>query len=170
MQKRGITRLPAEAEGEGLFLAAANCLEKAGYVHYEISNYARGETNVSRHNSKYWRHVPYLGLGPAAHSFKDGRRWWNRRSVAGYCSALGEGRTPVIGEEVLTPEQLELESLCLGLRTTGGVASELLLSTSRRRALLDELLRADYVKLQGQKVVSTTKGFLVADRLAAALS
>jgi oxygen-independent coproporphyrinogen-3 oxidase len=76
----------------------------------------------------------------------------------------------VIGEEVLTPEQLELESLCLGLRTNGGVERALLLSTSRRRALLDELLRENYVKLQGQKVVSTTKGLLVADRLAAALS
>jgi oxygen-independent coproporphyrinogen-3 oxidase len=170
MQGRGAVRMPGEDEGECLFLATAQCLEKAGYVHYEISNYARGETNVSRHNSKYWRHVPYLGLGPAAHSFKDGRRWWNRRSVTGYCGALGEGRTPVIGEEVLTSEQLELESLCLGLRTTGGVERALLSSTSRRRALLDELLRADYVKLQGQKVVSTTKGFLVADRLAAALS
>jgi oxygen-independent coproporphyrinogen-3 oxidase len=170
MQGRGAIRMPGEDEGECFFLATEQCLGHAGYLHYEISNYARGETNVSRHNSKYWRHAPYLGLGPSAHSFREGKRWWNCRSVAGYCSALGAGRAPVIGEEVLTPEQLELESLCLGLRTAGGVESALLLSTSRRRALLDELLRANYVTMRGQKVVSTAKGLLVADRLAAALS
>lgn len=170
MQERGAVRMPGEDEGEGLFLATEHCLGNAGYLHYEISNYARGETHMSRHNRKYWRHVPYLGLGPSAHSFRDGRRWWNHRSVAGYCSALDEGRAPVSGEEILTADQLELESLCLGLRTTGGVERALFSSTSRRRALLDELLRANYVTMQGQKVVSTTKGMLVADRLAAALS
>jgi oxygen-independent coproporphyrinogen-3 oxidase len=170
MQGRGEVRMPGEDEGECFFLATEQCLGDAGYLHYEISNYARGETNVSRHNSKYWRHAPYLGLGPSAHSFREGRRWWNCRSVAGYCSALGEGRAPVSGEETLTPEQLELESLCLGLRTIGGVDNELLSSCDRRRALLAELLRSEYVRLEGRRVVPTTRGFLVADRLAAALS
>jgi len=170
MQKRGITRLPAEAEGESLFLAAANCLEKAGYLHYEISNYALGEKNISRHNQKYWQHVPYLGLGPAAHSFREGKRWWNCRSVAEYCGALEKGIAPVSGEELLTPEQLELEALYLGLRTTRGVDEALMFSSSERRMLLREMLRADYVRREGQKVIPTTKGFLVADRMAAILS
>ncbi len=170
MQKRGITHLPAEAEGESLFLATAQYLEKAGYLHYEISNYARGEKNVSRHNQKYWQHVPYLGLGPAAHSFREGKRWWNCRSVAEYCGALEKGIAPVSGKEVLTPEQLELEALYLGLRTTRGVDAALMFSGGRRRVLLAELLRDDYVKIQGQHVVPTTRGFLVADRLAAVLS
>jgi oxygen-independent coproporphyrinogen-3 oxidase len=162
--------MPGEVEGECFFLATEQCLGDAGYRHYEISNYARGEQNVSRHNSKYWRHAPYLGLGPSAHSFREGRRWWNCRSVADYCRELGEGGTPVSGEELLTPEQLELESLCLGLRTTGGVDEALLFSSSRRRALLAELLRSEYVRLEGRRVVPTSRGFLVADRLAAALS
>ena len=74
------------------------------------------------------------------------------------------------GEEVLTHEQLELEALYLGLRTTRGVDAALTFSGGRRRALLEELLRDDYVKIQGQHVVPTTRGFLVADRLAAVLS
>jgi oxygen-independent coproporphyrinogen-3 oxidase len=76
----------------------------------------------------------------------------------------------VSGEEVLTPEQLELEALYLGLRTTRGVDDTLLFSSSRRRMLLGEMLRADYVRREGQKVIPTTKGFLVADRMAAILS
>ncbi len=170
MQRRGVARMPGDSEGESLFLATARCLERAGYLHYEISNYARGEENISRHNSKYWRHVPYLGLGPSAHSFRKDRRWWNCRSVADYCRVLGEGRMPVSGEEVLTPGQLELESLCLGLRTCGGVDEALLFSSGRRRALLTELLRAGYVRHECRRVMPTTRGFLVADRLAAALS
>jgi oxygen-independent coproporphyrinogen-3 oxidase len=83
---------------------------------------------------------------------------------------LNEGGTPVSGEELLTPEQLELEALCLGLRTSVGVDNKFLFSNSRRRTLLAELLRANYVTIEGQKVIPTTKGFLVADRLAAVLS
>lgn len=170
MERHGLIGMPDEAEGESLFMATAQHLEKAGYLHYEISNYALGEGNVSRHNSKYWQHVPYLGLGPSAHSFRDGRRWWNCRSVADYCRVLEQGSSPVSGEEMLTPEQRELEALYLGLRTIGGVDSELLVSSSRRRVLLAELLRANYVTIDGRHVVPTAKGFLVADRMAAMLS
>ena len=54
-----------------LFLTTAEELENAGYIHYEVSNFARNDKFKSRHNQKYWQHVPYLGLGPAAHSFLD---------------------------------------------------------------------------------------------------
>jgi coproporphyrinogen III oxidase-like Fe-S oxidoreductase len=76
----------------------------------------------------------------------------------------------VSDEEVLTPEQLELEALYLGLRTTRGVDEALMFSSRERRMLLREMLRADYVRREGQKVIPTTKGFLVADRMAAILS
>lgn len=170
MQSRSMVRMPDEGKGEALFMAAAHRLTETGYLHYEISNYALGEKNLSRHNRKYWQHVPYLGLGPSAHSFRDGKRWWNCRSVSDYCRALEKGDSPVGGEEVLTPEQLELEALYLGLRTRSGVDAALMFSSGKRRMLLEEMLRADYLQHDGQRVVPTTRGFLVADRLAAALS
>ena len=55
------------------FFRTAEILEEAGYRHYEVSNFAQEDRFHSRHNSKYWDHSPYLGLGPAAHSF-DGRQ------------------------------------------------------------------------------------------------
>ena len=55
------------------FFRTAEILEEAGYRHYEVSNFALEDRFHSRHNSKYWNHTPYLGLGPAAHSF-DGRQ------------------------------------------------------------------------------------------------
>ena len=163
--ERGEVKLPDEPEGEAFFVATAEYLEDHRYLHYEISNFACGEEHRSRHNQKYWQHIPYLGLGPSAHSFKDRKRWWNVGSVEQYCKILKEGRVPVSGDEHLTSGQRELESLFLGLRTKGGVTLSRLTANGKSNALLSELLRADYVKVIDQHVIPTRKGFLVADRL-----
>jgi oxygen-independent coproporphyrinogen-3 oxidase len=165
MLERGEVKLPDDSEGETFFLATAEYLEDHQYLHYEISNFSRGRENRSRHNQKYWQHTPYLGLGPSAHSFQDGKRWWNVRSVEHYCCAINEGRVPVGGEETLTREQRELESLYLGLRTSGGVTLEQVTANRGYKTLLSELVQGDYVKVIDQKVVPTRKGFLVSDRL-----
>ncbi|MCU0582338.1 MAG: hypothetical protein MUE57_00635 [Syntrophales bacterium] len=54
-----------EDEAFGYFSTTSEFLEERGYVHYEVSNFARTEALISRHNHKYWDHTPYLGLGPA---------------------------------------------------------------------------------------------------------
>jgi len=165
MMEKGQMRLPDEEAGEKYFLATSRFIEESGYLHYEISNFARGEENRSRHNQKYWQHVPYLGLGPSAHSFQDNRRWWNCRSVKKYCSELQEDRVPVEGAEVLSAEQFALESLYLGLRTGAGIDLAQLRSSHITDTVLPQLLKDDYVKILGGRVVPTKKGFLVADRL-----
>jgi len=165
MQESGMVTLADEKEGEAFFLTTAQFLEEHGYLHYEISNFARGETNCSRHNQKYWQHIPYLGLGPAAHSFQHGSRWWNHRSVASYCQDLEEGRAPVSGTEMLTGEQLHLEALCLGLRTRAGLDLHQIRTNKRFDAVLKELLASEYVQIIDGRLIPTRKGFLVADRL-----
>jgi oxygen-independent coproporphyrinogen-3 oxidase len=104
-----------------MFLTTAKILENAGYIHYEISNFARKDKFKSRHNQKYWRHTPYLGLGPAANSFLDNKRWWNKTSVRTYIKEIAEGKMPVEDTESLSTEQLKLEALFLGLRTNVGI-------------------------------------------------
>ncbi|MBW2617138.1 MAG: radical SAM family heme chaperone HemW, partial [Deltaproteobacteria bacterium] len=94
-----------EEEERAFFLLTSRFLEQEGYLHYEISNFARDKKHVSRHNLKYWRHVPYLGIGPGAHSFLEGRRWWNIRSVFDYCRMLTNGCPPVEETETLSEEQ-----------------------------------------------------------------
>jgi len=103
------------------FMETSETLEEAGYAHYEVSNFARGEKWMSRHNRKYWDHTPYLGLGPAAHSFSVPRRWWNHRSLNRYIECTNMGMPPIGGSEILTGEQLRLERLYLGLRTQRGI-------------------------------------------------
>ena len=86
-----------ESEEADYFLTTSQHLQINGYIHYEISNFAKGDACRSRHNQKYWRHTPYLGLGPSAHSFHGKRRWWNARSIKKYCAAVEKGRPPVEG-------------------------------------------------------------------------
>ncbi len=182
-----------EAERE-FFLFTSRFLEERSYLHYEISNFARlGEPDnksnsqvinntkslyrkpetanrkpyfYSRHNRKYWSHIPYLGLGPGAHSFQDGERWWNVRDVKTYCRALAQGWLPVADQEVLAPEQLRLEALYLGVRTSEGAPLELLRQYPGWEKTLTKLQKSGLMEVKRERAVPTLEGFLLADRLA----
>ena len=106
-------RLPEDLE-RAMYEAAMDALE--GYRHYEISNFARPGFE-SKHNSAYWEGRPYLGFGPGAHGFDGRSRWWNVANVREWL----EREDPVGGRETLTPEQVRIEGLLLGLRTDRGV-------------------------------------------------
>jgi putative oxygen-independent coproporphyrinogen III oxidase len=147
------------------FLITADFLKERGYLHYEVANFARGHGYVCRHNRKYWTHIPYLGLGPAAHSFRANRRWWNHRSLQNYCAALNAGQPPLDGQETLTPAQLRLESLYLGFRTREGVSLEIVREQPRGEVILDELIQAGLVRVHGNRVTATAHGLVVADGL-----
>jgi oxygen-independent coproporphyrinogen-3 oxidase len=118
---------------------------------------------MCRHNQKYWRRVPYLGLGPSAHSFDGSRRWWNYRSVEDYCNALARGVLPVDETEYLSTEQIELEKLYLGLRTSSGIALEDL--PERSESAISQLRKAGLVQLNRNRITPTVRGYLVADSL-----
>jgi len=154
-----------EEEQRVFFLMTAETLESSGYIHYEISNFARGEACVSRHNRKYWRRVPYIGLGPGAHSFWGGTRWWNESNITNYCEALKAGRLPVEESETLTEEQQRLESLCLGLRTREGVDLPLLQTYPGYEKALSRLEGDNLVRICRDRIIPTRGGFLVADGL-----
>jgi oxygen-independent coproporphyrinogen-3 oxidase len=154
-----------EDDEETFFTATSEFLEDHGYIHYEISNFARAERYFSRHNQKYWQRRPYLGLGPSAHSFQGDRRWWNVRSVSRYCQALEEDRRPLEGEEGLNEEQVQLEVLSLGLRTKEGLDLDGLNGPENMEKVLPRLLEAQLVTLSGRRLVPTLKGFLLADHL-----
>lgn len=125
--------LPEAAAAE-LFALTQSLLADAGYAQYEISNFARSAAEMSRHNRKYWTFAPYIGLGPAAHSFSPPVRRWNHRSLVRYLADLDRGRAPEAGKEVLTPVQQAMERIYLGLRTADGIDI----------AALNRLLGADF--------------------------
>jgi oxygen-independent coproporphyrinogen-3 oxidase len=166
--------LPPLPEEELLdfFMVTAKKLEDAGFIHYEVSNFARERRYISRHNQKYWNHTPYLGLGPAAHSYFGRKRWWNHPSVDQYIAEIKAGKLPVEGWEDLSREQLRIEALFLGLRTSKGIDVQ---DFSRRYhydllsekgAVWDRLQEEGLVSLSSGRLQPTRAGMAVADSLA----
>jgi putative oxygen-independent coproporphyrinogen III oxidase len=104
------------------YALADDVLTAAGYAWYEVSNWARPGQSC-RHNRLYWEQGDYRGIGPAAHSHRRGRRWWNIRTPERYIAAVESGRTTTAGEEILSDDQRRFEGLALALRTSAGVPS-----------------------------------------------
>jgi len=117
--KAGHTNMPGDDDQSAQFDRLMERMEQAGLDHYEISNFGRAG-HYSRHNSSYWDGVPYLGIGPSAHSFNGTARRWNIANNAGYVKALKE-KTTYWESETLTPAQRTNERLMTGLRTALGV-------------------------------------------------
>jgi oxygen-independent coproporphyrinogen-3 oxidase len=164
--------LPAEKAQLKFFRATADKLENAGYIHYEVSNFARQDKFKSRHNQKYWQHVPYLGLGPAAHSFLGNRRWWNTSAVKTYLKEIAQDKMLVENTETLSTEQLQLEALFLGLRTKAGIdlkryktkyGIDLL---KEKKTVIESLIKNKLVELKDGFLRPTRAGMAIADSLA----
>jgi oxygen-independent coproporphyrinogen-3 oxidase len=162
---------PGEELQHEFFIKTSQFLEGAGYLHYEVSNFARGKEHTSRHNQKYWDHSPYLGLGPAAHSFQGNQRWWNHRSLDQYLAAINAGNLPVEERETLTVEQLRLEALYLGLRTRKGISLQDFKNQyhydllAEKEKILSKLEEEGFVSIQDGTLSPTQTGLAVADSL-----
>ncbi len=162
--------LPDDDETAALYLAAVEALEQQGFAQYEISNFAKPGYR-SRHNLKYWNREPYLGLGPAAHSFFNGRRWEYPRSLERFLA--GE---PPIWESDGSPiaENSPEEYLMLRLRLTEGVTEAGY--AAQFGTPIPERFRQRAAALPPQLVVADTagirltrEGFLVSDGILARL-
>ncbi len=165
MKKKGELDNLSEEAASRFFLETSAFLEQSGYLHYEVSNFAKGSEYCSRHNMKYWRRIPYLGLGPSAHSFDGKKRWWNYRSVKNYCTNLKGGVSPVEDSEDLTIEQETLEKISLGLRTMEGIKMDILKDIPGAMEAALKLESNGYVKIRGNCITPTKKGILIADRM-----
>ncbi len=112
--------LPEDDSMAAFYDRACARLASAGYVHYEISNWALPGLE-SRHNLKYWQRQPYCGFGAGAHSFNGRQRWANAHDPSAYVTTISQGRFPIEQlTEVSRDEALE-EELFLGLRQLGGI-------------------------------------------------
>lgn len=170
MKAGEISLVPEKAE-EQYFSASHEILEKAGYLHYEVSNFALSEAHFSRHNYKYWEHTPYCGFGPSAHSFWDNERWGNIRSVSEYVARLKKGSLPNSFREKLSIKQLIFEHIFLSLRTFQGLNIE---RFSKRFHLdflneyatqIDKLLNMKLAVSRDGFFRLTNKGMLICDEI-----
>ncbi|MFE9044004.1 radical SAM family heme chaperone HemW [Streptomyces sp. NPDC012421] len=146
------------------YLIADEAFEKAGYAWYEVSNWATSEAGRCLHNELYWRGADWWGAGPGAHSHVGGVRWWNVKHPGAYAAALGAGKSPGAGRELLSDEDRRVERILLELRLREGCPLELLRErglAASRRALADGLLDAE--PYAAGRAVLTLRGRLLAD-------
>lgn len=151
-------RHPDDDDQADKYLAAVETLARAGYEHYEISNWAQ-PGHECRHNLLYWTMGEYQGIGCAAHSHRHGRRFWNLRTPDRYLEAVGTGETVVAAGEELAPDERALEALQLSLRTRHGVPAGAL-----DAGALPGLVAAH--PTDPDRLVLTTRGMLLANEVA----
>ncbi len=114
--ERGHLPAPDSDLAADMYQMAVEASASAGYLHYEISNWARGPEHRCRHNLIYWRNEPYLGLGAGAHSWVGGRRWLNATEPAEYALRFRDGETALAEAESIPPELEMDETMMMGLR------------------------------------------------------
>lgn len=124
-------------------------LRQAGYHHYEISNFARPGFEAV-HNSAYWSRVPYIGLGPGAHSLTGDIRSWNSQDLP-HRSPDGFPATYSRTSETLSPEDIRVERIMLSLRTDKGLEAAELYSLADR-AVINSLLSEGALEKQGGSI------------------
>jgi putative oxygen-independent coproporphyrinogen III oxidase len=155
------------------FLLLMEWMKKAGYEHYEISNFARPGYR-SRHNSSYWQGKKYIGIGPSAHSYNGNSRRWNVANNALYIQSI-KNNIISFEEEKLTDTQKLNEYIMTSLRTIEGLNLKFIeeqFSLKERNRI--EIAGVDYVKRnlivnQNENFVLTDEGKLFADGIASDL-
>jgi oxygen-independent coproporphyrinogen-3 oxidase len=165
------SEIPGDDVFARFYMEAAERLSKAGYVHYEISNWALPGFEC-RHNLKYWTGAPYRGFGVSAHSFTQRptlKRFWNTASLKEYADALDSDKLPISGGEELSREMRLEEAFLVGLRRTCGfdiwtIADEL--GIRYPQVWFDhvcELEDAGWLQFDGKVLRLTPSGWLVAN-------
>jgi oxygen-independent coproporphyrinogen-3 oxidase len=155
-----------------MYELAERTLQAAGYLHYEISNWARTPAHRCRHNLTYWRNEPYLGLGAGAHSWAGGRRWSNVAWPADYAALVSDGQRPLATREEID-QPLEMgETMMMGLRLLEEGVS---FARFRRRFGLEmeqrfgrelaELVELGLIVRDGERVRLSERGHLLGNQV-----
>ena len=134
-----------------------NTLSKHNYLHYEVSNFALSSYE-SKHNSSYWTHTPYLGLGAGAHSYNNHIRWWNISDIDAYINTTHF--SDVQQKEYLSLQDLRTERIMLGLRTKNGIAAN-----EVDPKVVQKYLNLGYLTLNNQRICATLEGYHILNRI-----
>ncbi len=173
MVSSGQVAQPSDESAQEHFLYLTDALQAAGFIHYEVSNFAR-EGYFSKNNSAYWLGKKYLGIGPSAHSYNGKIRSWNIANNSLYIKAIAQGELPS-ESETLTFEDRYNEAIMTGLRTIWGVSfarieSEFGLETllhlqTQARKYLDN----GWLEIKDEQLMTTRSGKFMVDGIASDL-
>ncbi len=150
-----------------------NATENAGYIQYEISNFGKPE-QFALHNTNYWKGIPYLGIGPSAHSFDGKNRGANPSNNSLYIKSLSENKIPFKSED-LKDEDLLNEYILTGLRTIWGIDLKMIQEKfhvnlkEEKKSILDQMNTEGWLLWKDNTLSLSKKGKLLADSISSAL-
>jgi oxygen-independent coproporphyrinogen III oxidase len=168
--QKGITKPVEEEKSAQQFEVLMREMAHSNYIHYEISNFAQPNC-FARHNSNYWHGVPYLGIGPSAHSFNGTSRQWNIANNAHYIKSLDNNILPFEKED-LTPTQRYNEYVMTSLRTIWGCDPAHIHKQFGKQFLahfnthIVQYVHNETVETDGKKYYLNNAGKLFADKIA----
>ncbi len=161
--------LPDEDTSADMYLEISKRLKAFGFEHYEISNFAKASCQ-SQHNNKYWDLSEYLGIGPSAHSYLGGKRFYFDSDVSRYVNAIKNGDDIVVDEDEISYEERHCEYIMLKLRTTQGItetefqnkfSAEFLKYEERMKPFLD----TGHMTFKDGNYALTEQGFLISNTI-----
>ena len=153
--------MPDDDDLADKYLAADAALSAAGLEWYEVSNWATGPDQTSRHNLLYWTGADWWGFGPGAHSHVGGVRWWNVKHPAAYAARLAEALSPAHAREVLSAEDRRVERVLLEIRLRSGLPVSALDGPGKEA--VPGLVARGLLEVLGDRLILTTPGRLLAD-------
>ena len=160
-----------ESQSVEQFILLMQHLQHARFEQYEISNFARPGM-ISKHNSNYWKGIPYLGIGPSAHSYNGKNRSWNISNNAKYIRSIENGNIPAETEVLTIPNKVN-EYIMTSLRTIWGMDLDYIARFGSEYLKLVknnlQVVNQDWIKKDQKLVTLTQEGKLYADRIAAEL-
>ncbi|MGR3221172.1 MAG: radical SAM family heme chaperone HemW [Candidatus Anammoxibacter sp.] len=167
---RGVYRKINESDELDMYKSAISLLTNNGFNHYEISNFAKkGKESV--HNVVYWRNQEYIGIGPGACSFINGRRTSNEKDVAKYIRNVNTCKENTIFSEHLQPMEHAAETVIMGLRMKSGISDNRFFRQTGYRftdifnVQMSELGKQGYINSKNDRLSLTKKGLFVADSI-----
>lgn len=168
--RRGKLPLPKEELEAEMFEYIIAELERAGFEHYEISNFSKSGFE-SRHNLMYWDNAEYYGIGAGASGYVDGVRYKNHGPIRHYLSAVEEGNARITEEHLSQKEQME-EEMFLGLRKKSGVSMARFEEKFGRSfdglygQIVKDLVQQGLMQIEGDRVRMTKRGLFLGDTVA----
>ena len=166
--KKGQRSIPEDDIIEQQYQQLVSYLREKGFEQYEVSNFAKNK-RYSKHNSSYWQGISYIGVGPSAHSFKEGYRRWNVSNNSLYMRALKENN-PYHEEEFLSPEEKWNELFLTGLRTKWGVNKSQIERFGglgkKETSVLNHYVLEGKLEETTKSIMLSDSGFLFADGIA----
>ena len=152
-----------------LYELTIDFLESEGFFQYEVSNFAKPGFECF-HNKAYWEYRDYLSFGPSAHSFVNGKRWWNYSSLKKYISEIEERNFAIAGSEIINNEQMLDEYVMLALRSTGLDIPELKMRfgdnwLKSKQNYFTQLMQENFIVVKENKIRLTKNGYSVCDEI-----